>query len=353
MGERLHLIYGGGYRLVDMFLGDSKNDNGFAVSFDDNHRDTHLFSGFLQGQIPLVKEKLELTVGSKLEHNSFTGFEIQPTGRLLWTPTKWHSCWTSVSRAVRTPNFVENEAAVTLPGFTTATGVTIFPRLVSNTDFKSENVVMFEGGYRAQPIDKLSFDLALFLNLYDNLKVTVPGTVTVDPTTGVNILSVQPQNVMDGKTYGLELGVNGQPTDWWHLYGAYTILKMQLNPDANLAASTQTSANAQEGQSPEHQIFLQSSFDLPHHFELDLIGRFVSSLSGFNPSGIAGFSDTIDQYFSLDTRLGWKPVKNLGFEVVGQNLLSDHHAEVGANPTVRNPLVEIARSVYGKVTWQF
>lgn len=352
-GERLNFVYGAGYRLVAAYLEDSQIDNGFALNFNHTKRNTHLFSGFLQSQIALVKDRLEITLGSKLERNTFSGFEIQPTGRLLWTPTEQQSAWLAVSRAVRTPNFIENELANMQPGSSPA-GVDTFPRIIRNSHFRPEKIVAFEGGYRAQVHEKFSADLALFYNLYSDLKTLVPGAVAVDPTTGVLIQPLQPRNLMKGHTYGAELALNGQPTGWWHLSGAYTFLKMSFDPDSSLPASTQLSLNASEGQSPKHQLHLQSSFKLPHRVELDLIGRFVASLSGFNPNGVLGFSDGIDHYVSLDTRLAWRPpVKNMSLEIVGQNLLANHHAETGASPTVRNPSVEISRSVYGKLTWRF
>lgn len=353
VGERLDFVYGTNYRFVSALLQASQNDNGFGSNFDHDHRNTHLFSGFLQSQTALVKKRLELTLGSKFEHNTFGGFEIQPTGRLLWTPMEWQSAWVAVSRAIRAPNFLENELALTLPEFSPAANMTIFPRIVSNSNFKPENVVEFAGGYRVQVQEKFSADLALFYNVYSDLKAFMPGTVITDTVTGVSILPLQPQNLLKARTYGVELALNGQPTDWWRLLGAYTFLKTNFNPDASLPAASQTSLRAAEGQSPTHQFYLQSSLTLPHRVEFDLIGRFVSSLHGFNPSSTPGFSDTINNYVSLDAILGWKPVKNLELEVVGQNLLANHHAETGANPTVRNPAVEILRSVYGKVTWNF
>ena len=44
-----------------------------------------------------------LTVGSKFERNDYTGFEWEPSIRLLVTPSKQYSMWAAVSRAVRTP----------------------------------------------------------------------------------------------------------------------------------------------------------------------------------------------------------------------------------------------------------
>ncbi|WP_054761315.1 hypothetical protein [Methylomonas koyamae] len=49
----------------------------------------------------LFGDDVRLIYGGKLEHNDFTGFELQPTARLLWNLDPQHSLWAAVSRAVR------------------------------------------------------------------------------------------------------------------------------------------------------------------------------------------------------------------------------------------------------------
>ena len=62
---------------------------------------------FAQDQLTLLRDKLELIVGAQLSHGGFAGFQIQPTARLLWTPTAKLSSWVAISRAVRTPSIYE------------------------------------------------------------------------------------------------------------------------------------------------------------------------------------------------------------------------------------------------------
>ena len=69
------------------------------------HQQTYnLFSAFFENQFTLVPGRLFFTAGTKLEHNSFSGFEVQPSGRLLWTPSKRQSVWGGGTWAVRTPS---------------------------------------------------------------------------------------------------------------------------------------------------------------------------------------------------------------------------------------------------------
>jgi len=349
LASRQKIVWGLGYRLTDTDFNESSRDNGFTLHFLPEHRAVNVFSGFLQDEIAIFEDRFFLTLGSKLEHNDFTGWEVQPSGRLLWTPTKGQSAWLAVSRAVRTPNLGDRDAGFTLRPSTT--GVPRFARLLGNPDFNSEHVLAYELGYRAQATKKLSVDVATFYNVYDDLTVTVPGTAT--KSGAATIVPLPRENAMTGETYGAELAATWKPAAWWRLYGAYSLLKMNLHADQGLTFTTRQSGEAAEGRSPQQQVYLQSSWDLSHDVEFDLMGRFVDRLRGFNVSGAPGVANVINDYVSLDARLAWRPRKNLELSVVGQNLLDDHHPEFGTNALVRAPLVEIRRGIYGKVTWEF
>ncbi len=157
-------------------------------------------------------------------------------------------------------------------------------------------------------------------------------------------------NGLRAETHGAEVGTSWQATSFWRLYGSYTFLAMNIYREHTGLSAT---ADAAERQSPRHQGYLKSSWDLPHYIEFDLISRVVDKISGFNPGGAAGVPDQINAYASLDTRLAWKARQNLELAVVGQNLLQTHHAEFGTSPQIRSPLIEIERSVYAKVTYQW
>ena len=343
MGGSQKVTWGLGYRFVDFHGFPSGPDNGFQLDWGTAYRTTHLFSAFLQDEIALVPERLALTLGSKVEHNDFTGFEVQPTGRLLWTPTKQQTVWAAVSRAVRTPNFTEDEIAFTAQPV--APGV--FPRLIGNTGFQSEEVIAYELGYRAQATAKLSLDAALFYNVYDDLVAGLPTGVVTAPPPPI-FVQVTRFNRLEGETYGVELAATWQVTDWWKLYGAYTWLQMNLHsktdgltPAARAALAAQEAGS--EGVSARNQVYLWSSFDLPHHVDFDLIGRYVDSLPGSPPG--------IKSYVALDARLAWKPRDHVEISVVGQNLIGDQHLELGRNISVGGPLNEVERGVYGQVTF--
>ena len=353
IGDRQKFVYGFGYRLVDSSLEKSEIDNGFIFTWDHPRRVTNLFSAFAQDQIAAVKDKLSVLLGTKIEHNDFTGFEIQPTARLLWTPTAFQSAWAAVSRAVRTPALLEESILLTLAPVSVSP--LVFPRITFNTDFESEDVIAYELGYRNQISKRLSVDTAVFYNDYHNLRVGVFGNPVPGPG-GSLIAPLVIENLMRGDTYGLEVAANWQPAKFWRLYGAYSFLKMRLHADPSLPPDIIAAAESSQGHSPEHQVYIQSSWNFGRAVEFDLTGRYVSRLTGFNPGNVPGIPNEIDQYITVDTRVAWRALKNLEISLVGQNLFDNHHPEFISSPQgplLRTPAAEINRSFYGMVKWNF
>jgi iron complex outermembrane receptor protein len=317
-GERNKVIWGGGYRLmVDRVLSGPKPNLGFLPA----HRTLNLFSGFLQDEIALLRDRLVLTLGSKFEHNSFSGFEAQPSARIAWIPVRSHTLWAAVSRAVRTPSRIDTDLFVPrTPPFLIRGG---------GSRFDSETVVAYEAGYRTELAEKVSFSLSTFFNDYDDIRSVEP----IPGAPGQFIIS----NGLRAKTYGVELSLTWQPTNWWRLRSGYMFLKKRM-----LFGGSQDINNGRgEGNDPHHQFLIQSMINLPANVELDSVLRYVDNLNQRGP--------LVPSYVSLDLRLGWRPVPNWEFAVVGQNLLDKRHPEFGA-PATRQ---EIPRSIYGKVTWKF
>src|SRR5438034_11419109 len=127
-GNSQQFVWGLGYRSIH-----DKNDASFTVSLQPNQVTLNQFSTFLQDEISLVDNRLQITLGSKFERNEFTGFEIEPNARLLWNLTPNQSVWTAVSRAVRTPALTEEglrlNSAVLPPG--APSNPTPFPAVIA------------------------------------------------------------------------------------------------------------------------------------------------------------------------------------------------------------------------------
>jgi iron complex outermembrane receptor protein len=335
------VVWGLGYRSSH-----DANDSSFTVSLQPSQLTLNLFSAFAQDEISLLDKRLRITVGSKFEHNGFTGFEIEPNTRLLWTITRNQSVWAAVSRAVRTPALTEEglrlNSATIPPG--TPQNPTPFPTLLSvfgSNQFKSEDLLAYEAGYRMQVTSNFSTDIAVFYNHYTHLRSAEPGTpfVETSPSPVHIVAPFVAENKMGGGTYGTELFADWRVTPKWRLLSSYSYLQMDIRKDLN---SLDPSADNPGLVSPRHQFYVRSSIDLPKHFEHDLDVRYTDRLPGVN----------IPSYYSVDTRFGWRPKGGMELSVGSQNLLNRQHLEflpdfINTSPTV------VKRTFYGSVTWRF
>ena len=186
--------------------------------------DDQLFSGFIQDQIS-ISDSLHLTLGTKLEHNDFSGFEWQPSMRMAWTASDASTLWMAVSRAVRVPTRIERDIAVDISAPTANPA----GRLLGNEDFESEGLIAYEAGYRWRPLQTLWFDLALFYNDYDGLASLELREPFIDPDDGRIIFPIINENLTEGRTYGAELLADWQPFENWHLTASYSHIDMDLD----------------------------------------------------------------------------------------------------------------------------
>ena len=328
------IVFGLGYRYMD-----SEFDPRRFSTISRARRDFDIVSLFVQDEIAISPDELELTVGAKVEHNDFSGLEFQPNIRLAWFPADDTTVWGSVSRAVRTPSRAEHDLA-----FGTQVGnlgpLPVVNRLVGNTAFESEEMTAYELGFRTQSGTGMSFDIALFYNDYDNLRSfeTVPGPPAPDgfPPTQLNVDSPI-ANGLFGETYGVEIAADVQPADWWRIRAAYSYLKMNLH---KRPGSLDIISEAEEGRTPEHQLSLHGAFDLSERSEFDAWLYYADHLPA---TGVPSF-------ISLDLRFAHRLSRQLSVELVGRNLLDPHHIEVSADPLGTSP-EQVDREFFVKLIW--
>jgi iron complex outermembrane recepter protein len=326
LGDRQQIIWGLGYRATHANITNSLN-----VSILPPDRTLSLYSAFVQDEITILPDRLRLAIGSKFEHNDFTGFEIQPSIRALWTPGHAQTIWGSISRAVRTPSEAESDLRLnSAPPVPLPPGsITIF----GNPNMESEKLLAYELGYRVQPIEQLNLDLTGFYNVYDDLR-------TVKPLLPGPITPSQIANGLFGETYGTEISATAQVTRNWRLQGSYSYLQAQLHLKSG--SHDTSTERADEGSSPQNQFSVRSIADLGWNIQFDSTLRYVDALP----------APHVPSYVTLDLRLAWSPRKNLEVSIVGQNLLDDRHPEF-APTVIGTQKTEVQRGVYGMVVWHY
>jgi iron complex outermembrane recepter protein len=295
----------------------------------------NLASGFVQDEVSLP-HAVHLTLGTKLEHNDFSGFEVQPSLRAAWDVTDTGTLWGAISRAVRVPTRIEQseDIVATNPA---ANPVVI---LLGNRNFHAEQVLAFEVGYRWRPLSDLSLDLAAFHNRYTGLASLELGSPYLDAATGQTIYPLLTENLIDGHATGLEGLAQYSPVDWWRLSVNYSYMQMSLSPLGEDLNRNRFYA----GSTPRNQAGLQSYFELPHNVELYGGLRVLSAIDTL-PEIVNGAGDP--GYQELDLNAIWRASPHLTLSLEGDSVLHSSHVEFGA-PYERSA---IKRSVFGRLTW--
>lgn len=326
---RQELVWGLGYRVTS-----ARVDAVAPTRFVPDARADQLSSAFVQDTATLVPGRLRVSAGAKLEHNSYSGFELQPSGRVVWTPNAANTVFGSITRAVRTPAPVETD-------YTTASfagvnqGLGIFVRLHPNSAFVSEKLIAHEIGYRVQPVTSMHVTISSFYNQLADIVSSELLTPFLElaPAPPHLILPVQFANGLNGHSAGAEVTADVRARSWWRVTANYSFLRVALS---KIATSNDTSARRMhEGGSPRHQVQVRSSLDLPGRWSADWFLRYASNL----------VSGPVPGYATSNARIAWQLTPRLEFAVVGESLHHAHHPEWSGN-------VEVPRSAYLNVTWR-
>jgi iron complex outermembrane receptor protein len=327
--RRQEVTWGANYRVMS-----NRNEGKVVFAVEPASSSDQVVSGFLQHQIQLA-DSLRLTTGTKLEHNDFSGAEIQPSVRASWSVIPAHTVWGAVSRAVRIPTRLERDIAIDV---TSPAGNPVV-RLLGNPAFDAERLVAFEAGYRWQHSTSLLLDVAAYHNRYSALASLEQGALFTSG--GRTIVPIVNENLTDGHAQGLEASITIAPVDRWRLSASSATMWLDLTArgqDLNNGVFL-------EGATPRHQLGLRSLLDLGADVELDAQLR---SLTAPRQLPTVATGEAVPAYAELDLRLAWQASQQFDIAIVGQNLLHGDHPEFGS-PDVRG---EIQRGVYASVIWR-
>lgn len=336
-GEFHKCIAGANYRLVH-----DNTSGGFSMNLIPPSYSTQWASVFASDTMTLYEDYLYFTLGCRLEYNSFGKFQPEPTARLLWLPSERQSCWMAVSRAVRNPTRFDTGLSVNLYSGVPNT----FYNVLGQTTQLPEDVMAYEIGYRAAPTDNFSFDLAGYINAYENLQgfgdpgapiFYPPGTYFNNPVP-LFLLPVPFANNVRAVTYGFEATATWKVRSNWELFGSYSLF------EANASSSEffDVTVPQIEGGTPHNQMYVRSSWNLSDDLRWDLIGRYVDRVTSL----------AIPKYIEMDTQLSWQITRTMEARLVGQNLLNPQHLEyrdwqLGMRAT------EVRRGIYAMLSWTY
>jgi iron complex outermembrane receptor protein len=327
--QRQLLIWGGSAMTTGEVWGDT-----FTVSLLPPKRRDTTYSGFLQYDIVVAPDKFRFLVGSKFEHNDYTGFEFQPQIRAVWTPGKQSTVWASFSRAVRTPTRLETDMLYRIAQINPAPPPLTFFAYSGNPNVKSEAVKATEVGYRYQWNETFSVDATIYYNQYDRLIGTgSPAAGIVNSSPFYVDVPEYFANVGGGQTHGLELQIKYIPVRRWILSTGITELR------GVSAAGTLYPAAASD---PRHMVNVQSKIDLTPHVHLDAAYYYNDAIS----NSLLGATPPLNR---VDVGVSTTPIRGFTFSVWGRNLQQNRHKE--AIPQFFSG-GEIRRSIAFKLIWE-
>lgn len=316
----------------------------FIETLDPESRTTQLYHGFLQLQHHLFDDSVHLLVGTKLEHNDYSGFEVMPTGRLVVEPNDSSSVWFSYSRAASTPGRAFDDTLLPvqfIPG--SAGGPDTLVTVEGSNDIESMLLDAYEMGYRKQLSHSFFADIAVFYFDYSQLQGLHMGPPRSGPFLGeapdATIVPLVFGNRYDAWSYGGELSLDYAPEDQFNLSLFYSYLNLNVSgSDSTLDSEVLL----KEGNSPEHSAGLRASFMPLPDVEIDSSLRYVDSLK---------FGE-IPGYWELDARLAYTLDDQTELALVGRDLLHNNHIE-NQGSIFSPPRIEIERSVWGSIRVTF
>ena len=261
-------------------------------------------------------DSVSLTLGSKFEHNAFTGFEYEPSAQLVWTPSVRNTVWVSAARAIRQPSLADVGLRVDLAVVPLSGGAFAVPVLLGNPQMKAEQLRDYEAGYRSQLSRRLSLDVTAFWSFYRRLATGEPQApfFTFNPGPPHLVFPTVFDNLAHAENYGAELFATWDVSRRWRISPGYSLLRMSVKRDPSSRDSTVEQIG---GESPAYQLQVRSWLKLRKNVDWDSTLMYVSGRSRL----------AIPSYARLDTRLGWRLGEFVEISIVGQNLLRSRHLE--------------------------
>ncbi|MCG8343305.1 MAG: TonB-dependent receptor [Chlorobiales bacterium] len=246
---------------------------------------------------------------AKIEHPSVDA--ISPRIALNYKATDDMSFRASWGKSFRAPTLAER--------FVRDAGLFLG---IPNPEINKETMTAYEIGMFKQFSDKVSFDLAAYINDYDNLIESRNLNPNYWP------ILFQYQNVAKARIWGIETSLNVQPNPDWNLIFAYAYMNAkdkgdegsslagELNPDPDWLAYR-----------PEHTASINAMWQATGRLNLFTKGRYVSkykAVSSYpNPDG----DNYPGGFIVFDAGVKYKLTDNLTGSFLCKNITNEQYEE--------------------------
>jgi iron complex outermembrane receptor protein len=331
-GSRHGIVFGGGYRHVDV------TSDGTVTAQLALPGGIQTFNAFLQDEIS-VRKGVALTLGSKLEHDTFGGWGVLPSARAIWEATPLQRVWTAASRARRTPSVADRGVQFNLavmPG----EGLPILLATKGSARFRSERLMQLEGGHRVRIGTTASFETTVFSGSYADLSTSEPlqPSVELTPAPAHVLAGVTLENMLNARVSGIELDARWNPLPQWELETSYSRLHVTADPDAG---SVDAGAALTDGSAPKHQWQARTAITLRPGVQVRAsiwrVGRLEQLM--------------VPAYTRVDANAEFRLNRRMTAAVIGQNLTTGNHAEFASEAIFVTS--RVPRSVRLDLRWEF
>jgi len=325
-GTRHGLVMGAGYRWVALAADDT-------LTVRIGEHSTRTANVFVQDEI-VVTQDVALTLGAKLEHDTFGGWGLLPSARVMWEASTRQRVWAAAARARRTPSVLDRALGVrldivpgpTLPGVGPALPVVI--GLQGNPEYETETFQQAEAGYRVRLGADAGLEFTAYRGAYEGLPTVepLPPVLELTPAPPHILRLSQLTNFLDLDATGFEANARWAPVEPWQVEGSYTYLRLHGLVDP---ASVSTAVPNLNGSAPRHQWHVRSTVSPSPWLEVSAslwrVGRLVDL--------------EVPAYTRLDARTELRLGAHAALAATGQNLSQPRHREFAS------PLLSLANSV--------
>jgi iron complex outermembrane recepter protein len=332
VSARQDVVVGGAYRFVDNTTSES-----FSFALTPAASRTTVVSVFGQDEIA-VTPRVHLTLGSKVEHDSYAAWGAEPTVRLMWQPARRHRVWFSASRALRIPSNTDLASRVNVAVIPGPRGPVVIG-ILGNPRYKAEAFQDVEAGYRLELGSKASVDATAFRGRYTGLPTHEPLAPEFEATPGPPhvFIASRLENGLRADTAGLEIAARLAPIPAWQMNASYSTFHLTPHPDA---ASVDPDAAAFDGNAPAHQWQFGSNVWVGGRTEVNATLSHAGSLGGLG----------VPAYTRADARVEVRLTRQLSAIAAGRNLLDPAHVEFVAAAMVST---FVPRSADVQLVWKF
>jgi len=275
----------------------------------DNHGVTDIAAGYIQDQLELTKQ-LQLIFGVRYDsfsvdfHNNRNGQDIyshddlfSPRGGLVYKPIDNVSLYANYSMTY-VPRAGDQLSSLTL----------------SNSALEPERFDNYEVGAKWEITPDLLTTLAFYQ--LDRLNA-----VATDPNNPAVSFLVDGQ-----RTRGIELGISGNITEDWKMFGGYAFQDGKITKSLSSTAL----AGATMAQVPEHTFTLWNRYDITKQWGVGLGSIYRSKMYAATDNLV-----TLPGFLRFDAAVYFKPTENLEMQVNVENLFDKkYYAAANSNTNI-------------------